>query len=149
MVGGRTAYPWPVVETNDARYAGSSLGLPAAGPGSLAPLGRRLVAVIVDWVIAQLVATSVLGARVTQGGASSWVVLAVFFVLTAGALMAVGATFGHWLLGLQLRQVRPGRFPRQVLARTVLLCLFVPAVLSGGDGRGFHDRWAGTVLVRR
>jgi len=33
--------------------------------------------------------------------------------------------------------------------RTVLLCLFIPAVIWDRDQRGMHDRLAGTVLVRR
>jgi hypothetical protein len=35
------------------------------------------------------------------------------------------------------------------LARTVLLCLVVPAVIWDRDQRGMHDRLIGTVLVRR
>ncbi|CPU67518.1 Conserved membrane protein of uncharacterised function [Mycobacteroides abscessus] len=34
------------------------------------------------------------------------------------------------------------------LLRTVLLCLVIPAVVWDADGRGLHDRAAGTVLVR-
>ncbi|MFE4466652.1 RDD family protein, partial [Oerskovia sp. NPDC056781] len=30
----------------------------------------------------------------------------------------------------------------------VLLCLVVPAVVWDGDGRGMHDKAAGTVIVR-
>jgi uncharacterized RDD family membrane protein YckC len=32
--------------------------------------------------------------------------------------------------------------------RTLLLCLFVPAVVVGRDGRGLHDLAAGTRIVR-
>lgn len=144
-----TAYPCRVVTPAEPAYAGAQLGLPAAGPGSLAPLGRRFVAIVIDWVIAQLVASFVLGANLSKGGSVGFVVLGVFAVLSIVSLTAVGATFGHWLLGLQLRQARQGAFVVQVLVRTALLCLFVPAVLTGSDGRGFHDRIAGTVLVRR
>ena len=35
------------------------------------------------------------------------------------------------------------------LARTILLCLVVPAVVWDSDGRGLHDRVAGTAIVRR
>ena len=45
-------------------------------------------------------------------------------------------------------RVRPGHFSLQVVVRTLLLCLLVPAVLTSRDGRGFHDVWAGTRIVR-
>jgi uncharacterized RDD family membrane protein YckC len=35
------------------------------------------------------------------------------------------------------------------IVRTVLLALFVPALITDRDRRGIHDRLAGTVLVRR
>lgn len=130
-------------------YAGSLLGLPPAGPGSLAPLGRRFVAILLDWFVAQGVTWAFFHQAVGQTGARSFVPLAVFAVLTVVSLAAVAATLGHWLLGLQLRQVRPGTWPLQVLIRTLLLCLFLPAVLTAKDGRGLHDVAAGTVLVRR
>lgn len=33
-------------------YPGKTLGLPDTGPGSLAPMGRRLAALLIDWLIA-------------------------------------------------------------------------------------------------
>ena len=46
----------------------------------------------------------------------------------------------------------PGRrrrvLPLQALARTVLLCLFLPAVVWDRDGRGLHDKVPNTVIVR-
>ena len=59
-----------------------------------------------------------------------------------------GSTVGHRLFGMQVWQVRPGFFPLQVVVRTVLLCLVVPAVISGRGGRGLHDVAAGTRIVR-
>jgi uncharacterized RDD family membrane protein YckC len=35
------------------------------------------------------------------------------------------------------------------IVRTLLLALLVPALIADRDGRGLHDRLAGTVLVRR
>ena len=59
-----------------------------------------------------------------------------------------GATIGHRLFGLQVWKVRPGAFALQVVIRTLLLCLVLPAVLTSRDGRGFHDVAAGTRIVR-
>ena len=43
----------------------------------------------------------------------------------------------------------PGRVGAgKALLRTLLLYLLVPALISDRDGRGLHDRFAGTVVVR-
>jgi uncharacterized RDD family membrane protein YckC len=36
----------------------------------------------------------------------------------------------------------------QALTRTILLCLFVPAIIWDRDGRGLHDKVPNTVVVR-
>jgi uncharacterized RDD family membrane protein YckC len=41
---------------------------------------------------------------------------------------------------------RPVGLPRAAL-RTLLLVLLVPAVVTDRDGRGLHDKAAGTVVV--
>ena len=38
--------------------------------------------------------------------------------------------------------------PFQVVVRTVLLCLFLPAMVWDKDGRSLHDKAAGTLIVR-
>ena len=38
--------------------------------------------------------------------------------------------------------------PLAVVVRTLLLVLVIPAVLVGADGRGLHDRTAGTQVCR-
>ncbi|MBM6404093.1 RDD family protein [Phycicoccus sp. CSK15P-2] len=126
--------------TDDALHGG------APAPPT-ATLLRRLVAVVVDWLLAQLVAVAFIGIDTSRGGAAAFAPLGVFFVLTVVLVSLTGSTVGHRLLGLQVWQVRPGSFPLQVLVRTALLCLFVPAVLSGRDGRGLHDVAAGTRIV--
>lgn len=129
--------------------------MPTADPAGATPLSppnasltRRAAAVVVDWLLCQLVAAGILGVDAAQGGAAAFAPLGVFFVLNVVLVSATGSTVGHRLLGLQVWQVRPGPFPLQVLVRSAMLCLFVPAVLSGGDGRGLHDVAAGTRIVR-
>ncbi|KGN33138.1 transporter [Knoellia sinensis KCTC 19936] len=130
-------------------YAGEELGMPASGPGSMAPLWRRAVGLLIDWVLAQVLAVVAFGAELGAGGAQSFVPLGVLAVLNLLCVTAFAATPGHALMRLQVLQVRPGSFPLQVLIRTTLLCLFVPAVLQDAHGRGLHDAAAGTVIVRR
>lgn len=126
---------------------GARLGLPLTGSGSVAGVGRRLVALLVDWVLASVL---VRVAGVGTGEQSyAWLVLTVFGVLTAGCLALAGRTPGHWLLRLQLVDLRAGSplQPLRVLLRQVLVCLVIPAVIWDSDGRGLHDKAAGTVLV--
>ncbi|HYN28672.1 MAG TPA: RDD family protein [Dermatophilaceae bacterium] len=145
-----TSSPGPASDggPQEQGYAGQRLGLPAAGPGSVATFGRRAVAVFVDWMLCQLIAIGVLGVPIGSGGAASFAPLGVFAVENLLLVSTLGTTVGHRLVGLRVRPLRPGFFPLQVLVRTGLLCLFVPAVLSDSDGIGLHDRVAGTVIVR-
>ncbi len=132
-------------------------GMPSPTPG--APSGseggpqtptflRRFGAVLVDWVFCQLVVVLLLRVDTTGGGVASLTPLAVFAVENILLVSLAGSTLGHRLFGLQVWQVRPGHFSLQVVVRTLLLCLLVPAVLTSRDGRGFHDVWAGTRIVR-
>ncbi|GAA2722655.1 RDD family protein [Cellulomonas aerilata] len=136
------------------------LALPAQGPGSLAPLGRRAVALAVDWALCLAISAGFFAG-------DPLVTLAVFAAENVLLVGTIGATVGHRLLGMQVRPeppaAAPGRpaptpadvrgagLPGPVAAavRTVLLCLVVPAVVWDADGRSLHDRVAGTVLVRR
>ncbi len=129
---------------------GERLGLPASGPGSVGRFGRRLVAVVVDWLLCSLIAASLFGVGLGQSGPKAFVPLAVFAVENLLLVSTAGSTVGHRLLGLRVRALtRPVLTPLQVLVRTVLLCLFLPAVVWDRDGRGLHDKAAGTAIVRR
>lgn len=115
----------------------------------MAPLWRRALGLLVDWALVQLLARVAFGADLGAGGAQSFVPLGLLAVLNILSITAFAATPGQALFGLQVLQVRAGSFPLQVVLRTVLLCLFVPAVLTDRHGRGLHDAAAGTVIVRR
>lgn len=125
--------------------------MPATGPGSMAPLWRRAVGLLIDWVIAQLIARFAFGAVLGVGsaGADAFVPLGVLAIMNVLCITAFAATPGQAIMRLQVLQVKPGSFPLQVVIRTLLLCLFIPAVLMDTHGRGFHDGIAGTVIVRR
>jgi uncharacterized RDD family membrane protein YckC len=127
--------------------AGAAAG-PEGGPQSPTFL-RRFGALLVDWVVAQLIVVLVLRIDTTGGGTASLAPVGVFAVYTVLLLaLTGGATLGHRLFKLQVWKVRSGSFALQVVIRTLLLCLVIPAVLTSRDGRGFHDVWAGTRIVR-
>lgn len=141
-----------------AETSGSRLGLPPAGPGSRARLGRRLAALAVDWFVATLVAVAVFrpsapGVLELVSHLPAWSQVAIFAVMNLLLVSTAGATIGHRLLGLQVRLVGGEAaaavgFARAAV-RALLLCLVIPAVVWDADGRGLHDRAAGTVIVRR
>jgi uncharacterized RDD family membrane protein YckC len=129
-------------------------------------MGRRVAALVIDWFACQAIATVLLPGDVL---APVWI-FAVENVLLVGT---IGTTLGHRLLGLRVRRVAapallaatvpegaadapradpgPDVPPNPLLAavRTALLCLVIPAVVWDADGRGLHDRVAGTAIVRR
>lgn len=129
-------------------HRGSRLGLPADGPGSVARFGRRLVALLVDWLVANLVAALLLGFTYASG-TGSWKPLVVLLVENVLLLATAGSTIGQRLVGLRLERLGGGRAGLvPVLVRSLLLCLAVPALIWDRDGRGLHDRAADTVLLR-
>ena len=107
-----------------------------------APLGRRVLALAIDWLIALAISAGFLDSHPLA-------TLVVFAVMTWLLLATRGATIGHTALGLRVRSADGGAAgPLQVLVRTVSLCLVIPAVVWGLDGRGLHDVWARTAIVR-
>ena len=126
-----------------AAYPGERLGRPADGPRSLGSFGRRLVALVVDWGVALLIAGWLLRG---PGQFGPLLVLLVENVVLVGT---AGATLGHRLFGMRVEALdgsAPG--PVGALIRSVLLCLAIPPLVWDADQRGLHDRWAGTVVVR-
>ncbi len=124
-------------------WPGKRLGLPQAGPRSVARLGRRMIALIIDWAAAVLISVSFFEYE-------AWATLGVFALVQIAFLLTAGGSPGHLLLGLRLVSVHGGYVSWwRPLARTGLLSLVIPAVIWDRDQRGLHDRWIGTVLVRR
>lgn len=123
--------------------AGERLGLPAEGPGSLASLGRRVPALFLDWFACMGVS-----ALLFDGNATA--TLLVFLAENVVLVGLLGFTLGHRIFGIGVRRLDRAPFvgPLRAAVRSVLLCLVIPAVVWDGDGRGLHDRGAGTVLVR-
>jgi uncharacterized RDD family membrane protein YckC len=124
------------------------------GPSSVAPMGRRLIALLVDWVLCYLIASSIVRHNVfTVTDAhyqdAQWLAL-LLFVIEVYLLTAIsGLTVGKRLLGL--RTIRTNGGPpgfRWAALRTLLLLCVIPPCLSDRDLRGLHDRAADTIVVR-
>ncbi|MBO0805264.1 MAG: RDD family protein [Nocardiopsaceae bacterium] len=136
-------------------YPGQRFGLPEAGPRSVAPMGRRLLALIIDWVACELIVSAILRYPLTAGASDPRYFATQFWTLAAFGLQAwlitaiSGLTLGKRLLGIRVIRTdgdRPGL--GWLLVRAVLLLCVVPPLLSDRDLRGLHDRAANTVVVR-
>ena len=134
-------------------YRGERLGLPAAGPGSLATTGVRLAAFLVDAVASALIAGLFVQARASHAVADrlpgSWSLVPFAVDYVVGVLVA-GRTLGMYLFGLRLVRVDRDAAvdPLRAVVRTALLFALVPAVVWDRDGRGLHDRLSQTAVVR-
>jgi uncharacterized RDD family membrane protein YckC len=133
----------------DFGYPGQRFGLPKQGIGSVARMGRRFIALMIDWIAAILVThlafpDLVYGSEVFAA-ATLGIFAAQVFLLTA----TTGASFGYKLSGIRLISISPTPITfLKVLVRTALLCLVVPALIWDRDGRGLHDKAVGTVAMR-
>ena len=123
-------------------YPGQRLGLPEHGSGSAGGFGPRILAIVIDWV-----PCSVAAQLLTKNPAFSALVL--FAAITVVSVGIAGRTVGHAVAGLRVALLdgRRAGFAAAVI-RTVLLCLLIPPVVYNTDGRGLHDRAAGTIVLR-
>lgn len=129
-------------------FPGQRLGRPREGDGSVGRFGRRLGGLVVDWVIALLVARLLFGDP-TEASASLMPVV-VFVAEHLLLVGTVGATIGHRIFGLRVETLQgshPG--PLKAVIRSLLLALVIPPLVMDSDQRGLHDRAAGTVVARR
>jgi uncharacterized RDD family membrane protein YckC len=135
-------------------FRGERLGLPADGPGSIATFNQRAAAFIVDAVASALVAGLFVAIfNHHRGGYDAlprnWSLLPFALEYIVGLVLA-GRTAGMYLTGIRVVRIdRPVAInPWQAFIRTLLLIIVIPAVIMDRDGRGLHDRVAGTVVVR-
>ncbi|MEU4573966.1 RDD family protein [Nonomuraea sp. ATR24] len=131
----------------DLGYPGERLGLPEEGSGAIAGWGRRIAALVIDWMICTWVITQLL--LRTDPAQAPWLPAVVFAAQYLVLVGAMGQTFGHRLAGIRVAAMDGGD-PRwvPVLARTALLALAIPALIFDRDHRGLHDRASNTMVVR-
>lgn len=128
--------------SREQQWPGQRLGLPQRGPGSIARLGRRVIALMIDWILCYLIAAWLFGGNELS-------ILLIFAVEQLLLVSTLGYSIGHRAVGIQVRKLDGSAAgPLAAVVRTVLLCLVVPAVVFDTDQRGLHDRAMGTVLVR-
>jgi hypothetical protein len=134
-----------------AKYPGEALGLPKQGPGSLAGMGRRLAALMLDWLIAYGLAALAMEFGLFRASMLATAVLVIWFVLGVVALRLFSFTPGQYACRLLVRSVdqRIHVGTGRAIARGLLIAFVVPALFVDSDGRGIQDRVTATALVRR
>jgi uncharacterized RDD family membrane protein YckC len=122
-------------------YPGQGLGLPESGPGSVAGVGRRLGAVLIDWLLCEVIAVALFH--------DQFLTIAVFAVETYLLTALTGYTAGKRALGLRVARLdgRPVGL-LWALVRTLLFLTVIPPLVFDSDLRGLHDRAANTVVIR-
>lgn len=131
--------------TESQRWPGERLGLPERGPGSVASMGTRLIALLIDGVIASLIAY----AFTAPAAPLNWS-LVPWFVITVGTVSFFGFTPGMWLMGIRVARIDGATMvgPIRAIPRTIMVGVIIPAIIMNADGRGLHDRAVGTMVVR-
>ena len=122
-------------------YPGERFGLPANGPRSVAGMGRRLGALLIDWAVCTLIATALFH--------DQYWTLAVFAVEDYLLTALTGLTLGKRLTGIRVARLdgRPVGLGWG-LVRTLLLLTVIPPLITDRDLRGLHDRAANTIVIR-
>ncbi len=128
---------------------------PQTGAGfETASWGRRLLALLADWLVSTLVVIAFVGTDrySRQGGVSSFLVLGVYVLESALFTWFLAGSFGKLATGLRVvpaegvwRPIHPVR----LLLRQVMVALVVPPLVFRPDGRGLHDLTAGTATVTK
>lgn len=142
--------PQPAVRSQDTaperEYLGQSLGRPEKGPGSMARVPRRILALLIDWYLCFALVWLVFG---NLQGRSALLVSLIFWIYQSLLVGLSGHTLGHWVCGMQVQFQRgaPVTFGVGTL-RSLLVALALPVVMVDRDGRGLQDHVKDTVLVR-
>ena len=109
--------------------------------------GRRILAILIDWLTSWAVAAGLVEIGVVATSATPGTIILILEMALFTALL--GGSFGKMLT--RVRVVRHDDPSRPVsllraLVRTVLTFLLIPPLLTF-DGRGLHDIAAGTRTV--
>ena len=122
-------------------YPGQRLGLPETGAGSVAGVGRRLGALVIDWLICEVIALAVFH--------NQYLTIVVFAVEVYVLTATTGFTVGKRLLGQRVVRLdgKPVGFGWSAV-RTLLFLAVIPPLAFDADLRGLHDKAANTVVIR-
>ena len=105
-------------------------------------LGRRIAGLAIDWALA-------VAASVIFFNYDGFATTLIFVVLQIVFIPTIGGSIGHRLVGLRVVALGGGWVGLwRPIVRSLLLSIVIPALVWDSDQRGFHDKMAGTVLIR-
>lgn len=128
----------------EVEYPGADLGLPRTGMASVATIGSRIGALLIDCLLAGALTWIFTAPELPR----NWSLLTFFLIYTVTTAFfgrTPGMTFMGIGLGSKIEGQRLGLLKATV--RTILLMLLIPAVILDQDRRGLHDKAAGTVVI--
>ena len=111
-----------------------------------ASLGRRLLALVIDWTMCRLIAGLLSPSVIPDNTFST---LSIFYIEVCLFTIAFGASAGQRIMAIKVvtypdqQRVKVGR----IVLRTFLICLVLPAVFTN-NGRPLHDHFANSQTVR-
>ncbi|WP_213814637.1 RDD family protein [Glaciihabitans sp. dw_435] len=125
-------------------WPGKRLGLPMTGSRSIARIGRRILALAIDWALSVLISTAFFHY-------DPFATLLVFVVIQVVFVLTLSGSIGHLLLGLRVVRIEGGGYVGvwRPFVRAILIAIVIPAVIWDRDQRGMHDRLLSTALVLR
>ncbi|HJC30324.1 MAG TPA: RDD family protein [Candidatus Dietzia intestinipullorum] len=141
----------------EQKFKGEKLGLPEYGEGSLAPLGVRVGALVVDWILAYAVIgviAMVAGPGFLGGdpfsSIAAWAVPLCWGAMGVVCVSLFAQTPGQAVFGTGTARLDA---PERVgvlrsLVRVLFIFFLLPPLIQDEDGRGMHDRATGTALIR-
>ena len=117
----------------------------------VAGFGRRVLALLIDWLIAYGLAALGMSLGWWSTAMLSTAVLGIWFVLGAVSVRLFSFTPGQLALGLMVVSVdnRQHIGIGRAAVRGLLVALVVPPLFADSDGRGIQDRLTNTAVVRR
>ena len=129
-------------ELPPSAFPGERLGLPESGVRSVARVGRRITALVIDWALAVVLSVAFFAYDATA-------TLVIFAIMQLVFIPTIGGSIGHRLLGMRIVPISGGWVGLwRPVVRSLLLAIVIPALAWDSDQRGFHDKVAGTVLIR-
>ena len=111
-----------------------------------ASLGRRLLALVIDWTMCRLIAALLSPSVIPNNSFST---LIIFYLEVTLFTIAFQASAGQRIMAIKVvtypDQMRVK--PTKIILRTLLICLVLPAVFTN-NGRALHDHFANSQTVR-
>jgi uncharacterized RDD family membrane protein YckC len=113
-------------------------------------LGRRFSALMLDWLSCYFIVTAISGGIGATVPNRPFYVLGLFFTQVFMLSWLQGASVGHRIFGIRIGRYFDGGpiNARQAFIRSSLLVTVIFAITFNEEGRGLHERFSQTILIR-